>query len=317
MTVEDYLSSIRYTILSINDVSNVKAYLSSCYNNVTVGNVKNILAKGASVGAYRGKSLIGCYLLDITIHIDKAPDAEVVYIKADYEEVLGAILDKLTYLSGLHINSSDDVKKYLKIDDEYGLLKLCYNKIQHIDDIVGMKDKKVIKEFKRDLRLEYYTGKDKDKLLVLVKAYHEERNKDTFLGDLSKIAENLSEDESFIDTMIVVVKDVATDDIAGFVRYAIVDEYGATTPYVYGEYVYVAPKYRKGLTLPILYGYLCHLARKLNTVVRWDVFDGTTNQDVSTRVLNSTKITEGYRLCNDQVNEIASKYWDKFGVDNG
>lgn len=317
MTVQDHLDMITYKMLSMKDVATVKQYLAVDYTNITVAKVKDVVVKGMSVGAYYNKALIGCYLLDVEAYPHKAPVATLEYVRAGYEEVLGELLSKLRHVNALQIQASVAVKKYLKVSSEYELMKMCTLDVLHIDDIVGMIDSKVIKKFKRNLQLEYYTGVDKESLMVLIEEYHKERNNETYLGDLNQIRASLSDDINMIDTSIVVVKDSISGELAGFVRYMLIDEYGAILPYVYGEYVYVTKKYRKGLTLSILYGYLCQLAKQIGTVVRWDVYDGTTNQDISTRVLNSSKVTEGYKLDTEQVKEIAAKYWDRYGVTDG
>ena len=160
--------------------------------------------------------------------------------------------------------------------------------------------------------MEFYANSDKEELLRLIKGYNLERNSNVFIDDDNSLAtlSNLLEiRDDEIDETIVVLRCTKYNKLVGYTRYTIINEYGSVPPYLYGEYTYIDPSYRKGLASTILYGFLCFLSSRLNMYIKWDVYTDTNSVNIASRFFKAEKYMEGFKLLQEETSKFVNSLY--------
>lgn len=260
-------------------------------------------------------TLVGCYLLDISLYGNNRPKVTLKYIKVDSEDTLRPLLSAVSIFHTFNIELSTGVKDYLGVKGTHDLLSKYYILEEHsITNYISTIDRKVIAKFKRGLQLEFYSSEDKEDLVELIREYHLERNSEVFVDDgssLSTVREFLTLEEGAIREDLVILRCTRYNKIVGYFKYVIIDEYGSVPSYLYGEYIHVTKSYRKGMASTVLYGFTCYLSSSLGMYIKWDVYVNTSSRNVAVSFFKAEKYMEGYKLLPEVTEKFSNSLYLK------
>lgn len=306
---------IEYRVLTVLDTSNIVKYLKPHYPDVTTTIVRTLINKTISIGAFMRNTLVGCYLLDIALYGNNGPKVTLKYIKVDSEDTLRPLLSAVSIFHTFNVELSVGVNDYLGVKGTHDLLSKYYMLEEYsITNYISTIDRKVIAKFRRGLQLEFYSSEDKEELVKLIREYHLERNSEVFVDDgssLSTISEFLTLEEGTTREDLVILRCTRYNKIVGYFKYAIIDEYGSVPPYLYGEYTYITPSYRKGMAATVLYGFICYLASSLGMYIKWDVYVNTNSKNIAASFFKAEKYMEGYKLLPEVTEKFSTSLYLK------